>query len=106
GVAPGVRVACIDRLGQRRGSSVARSPVRACGESFELRQLDDVRTVQTDAIFAVFLGPVERAVGEPNELVASMSLHGEGRKTRADGVVTAVIEIELIDPVAPGAGGC
>src|SRR5439155_23413549 len=57
------------------------------------------------AVLAVFLRPVERAVGEPNELVAPMSLHGERRKTRADGDVSDVIEIELGDALDDRGGG-
>ena len=38
-----------------------------------LRELDDVRPVSAHAVLAVLLRPVERAVGEPDELVAPVA---------------------------------
>src|SRR5262249_48673768 len=56
-----------------------------------------VRAVEPDAILAVLLRPVERGVREPDQLVASVTLHGEGGAARADRHIAAVIEIQRAD---------
>ena len=70
-VAARVRVARVDRLGEARGGAVAGGTVRPCGEALQLGQLDDVRPVEADAVLAALLRPVERRVGEADQLVAA-----------------------------------
>ena len=74
-VAARVLVAGVDRLRQACSRPVAGRPVRACAETPQLREVDDIRLVDaTDSCRAPW--PVERTVGEPNELDPSSTLDG------------------------------
>ena len=94
-----VGVAGIDRFRERGGGPVARGPVGAGGEALELRQLDHIGPVQADTIFAVFLRPVEGAVGEPDQLVAAVALNGERRDAGTDRDGADVLEVHGRDPL-------
>src|SRR5437763_15012126 len=50
GVAPGIRVACVDCLCQGRRGAVARGLVGSCGERLDLRELDGIRAVGAGAV--------------------------------------------------------
>ena len=47
----------------------------------------------------MLLGPVDGAVGEPDQLVSAVTLHRERRETRADGDLTDVVEVDGRDPL-------
>ena len=97
GVAAGVGVAEVDRFGQARRGAVARCAIGAVGEAAELGELDDVRTVEVHAVPSVLLGPVQRAVGQADQLVAIERLLGEARDAGADGDRADEVELELAD---------
>ena len=99
GVGACVRVTRVDRLRERRGGAVARGTVRACRDPLELRELDHVGAIEAHAVLAVLLCPVERAVGEPDQLVAPVALDGEGGETGADCHGTDVVEFQGTDPL-------
>ena len=98
-MAAGVGVACVDRLRERSRGAVTRGLVRPGGEPLQLGELDDVRAVEPHAVLAVLLGPVQGAVGEPDQLVSTVTLHRERRETRADGDLTDVVEVDGRDPL-------
>ena len=100
-----VRVAGVDRFRERRGGAIACGAVRARGEPLQLRELDQFRAVQAHAVLAVFLRPVERAVCEPDQLVASVSLNGEGGEARAGGDAADVVKVECPDSFDDRVGG-
>ena len=99
GVAARVRVARVDRLGEARGGAEARRPVGARREPPQLGELDHVGPVDVHPVLAVLLRPVERAVGEADQLVAVRRLAREGRDAGADGHRADVLEAELRDPL-------
>ena len=96
-VAAGVRVTRVDRLCKRSGRAEARGAVRAGCEPLQLSELDNFGTVEAHAVLAVLLRPVEGAVGESDQLVASVSLNGEGGEARAGGDAADVVEVECPD---------
>jgi len=101
-----VRVAGIDRLGEGRGCPVTRSLIGAGRKPFELRELDDFRAIQPHAVLAVLLRPVQSAVGEADELVTAVALHGEGREPRTDRHGADVVEVDRRDPLHDRIRGC
>ena len=54
----------------------------------------------------MFLRPVEGAVGEPDQLVAAVALHREGREPRADRHGADVIEVDGRDPLDDRVRSC
>src|SRR5207244_6096269 len=94
GMAPGVRIACIHCLREGGCGAVARSFVGSSGEPLELGELDDVGTVEPHPVLAVLLRPVQRAVRQSDQLVAPVTLDGEGREAGADGDASNVIELD------------
>jgi len=99
GVAPGVHVASIDCAGQAGGCSEASRAVGAAGEPLQLRELDHVGPVGADAVLAVLLGPVERAVREPDQLVAVVRVLGRGCDADADRDGLDLLELQRRDPL-------
>src|SRR3954469_3831967 len=73
----GVRVARVDRTRKARGGAEAGGEVRAAGQPPQLGEVDGVGARHVDAVLAVLLCPVERAVGEADELVELMRVGGE-----------------------------
>jgi len=61
----------VDGLGEARSRPVARRAVGPLGELLQLRELERRRLVRPRAVLAVLLCPVQRAVGEPDQLVAA-----------------------------------
>ena len=76
-VAAGVDVARVDGASEARRCPEARSPVGPAREPLQLGELDHVRPVGADTVLAVLLRPVERAVGEADQLVAVAACAGE-----------------------------
>src|SRR5207244_9036196 len=60
----------------------------------ELTELDDFRAIQPHAVLAVLLRPVQRAVGEADELVAAVALHREGGEPSTHGHGADVVEVD------------
>ena len=87
-----VDVSRVDGLGEQGGGAVARGLVGAAREPLQLGELDDVGPVAADLVLAVLLRPVERAVGEPDQLVAADALRRERGDARADGQVDTGLE--------------
>ena len=71
GVAPGVGIALVHGSGEARRGPEAGRPVGTAREVLELCQLDHIGPRGADAVLPVLLGPVERTVGKPDQLVAT-----------------------------------
>ena len=69
-VAAAVGVAGVDRAREARGGPEPSGPVGTARQALQLGELDHVRPVGAYPVLAVLLRPVERAVGEPDQLVA------------------------------------
>jgi hypothetical protein len=99
GVAAGVDVACVDRLRQARSGPEAGGAVGARRQALELGEFDDIRAPRADAVLPVLLGPVERAVGETDQLVAAHALVRVGGDAGGDGDGTHRVDRQAADPV-------
>ena len=97
-VAAGVGVARVDGARQARRGAEAGDAVAADREPLQVGQLDDVGAGNADAVLAVLLRPVERVVGEPDQLVALASMVGEGGDAGADRDRAHLVEVERRDP--------
>src|SRR6266540_4326964 len=84
---------------ERRGCPEARGPVRALGEPAQLRELEQVGPVGTNASLAVLLGEVERAVRDPHELGALDAVLRVGGDAGRDRDLAGVLARGLGDPV-------
>ena len=103
-MAAGVGVAQVDGLREAGGRAVAGGAVGAVGEAAELGELDDVGAVEVHTVATVLLGPVERAVGEADQLVAVERLLREAGDSGADGDRADQVELEPADPLHDRAG--
>ena len=88
-----VRVARVDRLREALRRAVAGRAVGAVGELLEVGAEEGLGGVRAYAVLAVLLRPVERAVCQPDQLVAPGSMRRERRHAAADG--------HLVDPLDP-----
>ena len=98
-VAARVDVARVDRPGEARGGAEARGAVGAAREPLQLGELDHVRPVGADAVLAVLLRPVERAVGQADQLVAVARVRRRGRDAHADRDRADLLELQRGDPL-------
>ena len=98
-MAAGVDVPRVDGAREARRGAEARRAVRAARQPLQLRQLDHVGAVGAHAVLAVLLGPVERAVGQPDQLVALAGVLRRGRDPGADRDRADRLEVERADPV-------
>ena len=93
-VAAGVDVARVDGAREARRGAEARRAVGPAREPLQLGELDHVGPVGADAVLAVLLRPVERAVGEADQLVAVGAVLRERRDAGADGDRADLLELE------------
>ena len=99
GVAARVRVPEVDRLRQARRCAEAGRAVGPGRELPQLGELDDVRPVHVDAVLAVLLRPVERAVREADQLAAVGRLARERGDAGGDGHGADRVQTEVRDPL-------
>ncbi len=100
-----VDVARVDRLRETRGRAVARWAIRPFRELLELRELERRRRlVRPRTILAVLLRPVERAVGEADQLIAPDSLRRECGDPCAHGDGADLLELRRADALDDRAG--
>ena len=93
-------------LARLAAARYAGGAVRPGGEALQLGQLDDVRAVEADAVLAALLRPVERRVGEADQLVAADPVRREGGDPRADRDRADVLELHPRDAVDDRVAGC
>ena len=99
GVAAGVGVARVDGLGEAGGRAVARRTVGTLGELLQVGELERARLVRAGAVLALLLRPVERAVREPDQLVAADALRRVRRDAGAHRHGADLLEVERPDPL-------
>jgi hypothetical protein len=93
-MAAGVDVAGVHGPREAGGRSEAGGAVGPAGQSLQLRELDHVRPICAHAVLSVLLRPVERAVGEPDQLVAVGRMRRRGRNPRAHGDWPKLVELQ------------
>ena len=91
GVAADVRVARVDRTGERGGRVQARDPVGAGRELLEVLGDGPVGLVDPDAVLSLGLRPVEGDVGDAHELAALGAVLGERRDAGREADRAAVL---------------
>src|SRR5207248_1342221 len=103
----GVHVARVDRLREARRCAIARRAVGPFRELLQLRQLERRRRlVGARAVLAVFLRPVERAVRQPDQLVAADALRRIGRDAGADRHRADLLDLRRADTLDDRPGDC
>ena len=103
-VAAGVRVALVDRLREALRRPVVRRAVRRVRDLLEVGPQDRLGRVGADAVLAVLLRPVQRAVGEPDQLVAPGAVRRVRRDAGAHGHGADALDVERGDALDDRAG--
>src|SRR3954471_6105996 len=96
-MATGIDVAGVDGAGEARRGTEARRPVRTARQTLQLGELDHVRAIRAHAVLAVLLGPVERAVGEPDQVVAVARVGRRGGNPDREGARADLLQLECRD---------
>src|SRR6184192_619457 len=92
-----VDVAGVDGAREARSRPETRRAIRTAGQLLQLRELDHLGAIDADAVLAVLLRPVERAVGEADQLVPTAALNRERRHAGADRDLLCPLELHVAE---------